>query len=883
MNQEKLTPLMSQYFEIKKQYKDELVLFQVGDFYELFFEDAQKAAAALSITLTKRGTTADGEPIPLCGVPVQSLDHYVGKLVKNGFCVVLCDQLEPAVQGKIVKRGVRQVLTPGTLTDTRLLDEKSASYLCSFFEHERGWGLVFAEILTAQCYATLIPVNAFKTLESELTRFFPDEIVLDEACSSYAQFNTYFKKQGYFTRTVAERMHEKQITELVHQKIAASHGQGAAHVQEEGIVQALTLLCAYLKKNNEGALQALQTIYFYQPDDFMVIDNATQKNLELMVNTQDGERVNSLLATLDTTVTSMGARALKKWLVRPLVNNTIITARMDAVAYFKNDYALMEQVRIVLKEIGDGERIVGRIALDRATVHDYVQLLCILQVIPKIKKMLYQTVSLLHMLQQSCNPCESLHVLLAAALSDDGITLIKKGFDATLDNVRLLVNESHTALLALEKQEQEATGIGSLKIRYTDAFGYAIEITNTHKNNIPSHYIRKQTLVGRERYTCAALQELEQKIMHARSESIRMEQELFQKIKQAVIPYVHDLRKMMHALSHIDVLSSFALCAYERGYIRPVMHDSRDILIEGGKHPVVEQKVGSFFVPNDTILTEESSLWIITGPNMGGKSTYLRQVALLCIMAQCGSFVPAKSAQLPLIDRVFTRIGASDNVAEGKSTFLVEMEEVAHICLYATAKSLVILDEVGRGTSTYDGVSIAHAIIEYVYQTIKARCLFATHYHELTVLPTQFSGMHNRYTASKQTENGIVFLHKLVPGIAQGSFGLEVAKLAHIPDTIIQRARDIEKKLIKNTEQLQSESIEECNMQIGEKSETCKDSIKKGTDFIENNQQDKIQQLELQLAVLQKQIDCVKEVSLEDLSPKKAFDLVWKMKETLHP
>ncbi len=864
MSQEKITPLMSQYFEIKKQYENALVLFQVGDFYELFFDDAQRAAAALGIALTKRGTF-NGEPIPLCGVPLHALDHYLVKLIKQGFCVVICDQLEAAVAGKIVKRGVRQVLTPGTLTDTRLLDEKSASYVCSFFEHEQGWAVVFAEILTAQWYATLVPVGAYKILEAELSRFFPDEIVLDEQGLSFAHFSSYFKKQGYYTGAVQTGDYDPSFIESVEQKIKESLDQSVPDAIEKKVLsQALHVLCAYLKKNNEAALRALQQIYFYRPDDFMIIDQATQKNLELLCNAQDGTRHNSLLSVLDMTTTAMGARTLKKWLVRPLVQKTIINARFDAIEYFKNNFVVAEQIMTLLKTVGDGERSIGRIALDRAPLHDYVHLIDILKKVPEIKQFLQHTTPLLHMLSQSLAPCLTLGTYLEAALSRDALIIINQGFDMRLDQVRSLVHDSHSALMALEKKEQELTGITSLKIRYTDAFGYAIEITNTHKEKIPVHYIRKQTLVGRERYTCVALQELEHAIVQARAEIVQLEQQLFVTVKKEVTPFIHDLRKTMQALAHIDALLSFARCAYERNYRRPIICDGRDIIIEKGRHPVVEGKVGSGFVPNDTRLTDEQALWIITGPNMGGKSTYLRQVALICCMAQCGSFVPAHAAQLPLLDRIFTRIGASDNVAEGKSTFLVEMEETAHICQFATDKSLVILDEVGRGTSTFDGVSIAQALVEYMYTTLKSRCLFATHYHELTALATTFSGIINVHAASRNTAQGIVFLHMIVPGIAQGSFGISVAKLAHLPNSVVQRAYQIEQYL--------SQSQNTVEMPTQDKRVCLKPEIHVSDD-------ERYSQLEKQVELMKKKLEVLDGITLDDLSPKKAFDVVWKLKE----
>ncbi len=850
MTIETMTPLMQQYHDLKIQYPEALMLFQVGDFYELFFDDAKNASSFLGIALTKRGTYK-GEPIPLCGVPLHALDHYLHKLVKGGFCVAICDQLEQPAPGKIVKRGVTQVLTPGTLTDVKLLDEKSASYLCSFAEVEGQWGLLFAELLTAQVYATVVPAGSHKTLEAELHRFFPDEVLLTQ--QNYAGLTSYFKKQGYFTSSVAT---DDTMLEWARTRLSAQTQEKIQ--QSSALTQALNLVYSHVKRTNVAALETFHQIYFYEPDDFLIIDGASQKNLELLTNLQEGGRANTLLATLDQAVTPMGSRTLKKWLVRPLISQKMIDHRLDAVDYFSRNYRLMSSLQAVLKSLGDGERIVGRIALGRAQVHDYMHLHRILISIPQIKVLLAQSdaPAFLTMLSHSFSDFTMLVQLLESALHDDAASegIIKKGFNEQLDYLRDLVNNVRQSLVALEQKEQAATGINSLKIRFNSVHGYYIEITQANMDLVPhDRYKRRQTLANRERYTCPELQQLENDITTAHSQITALEQELFEHVKQQVVPYVSDIRKMMHAVAQCDALLSFAVCAYERGYVRPVFHESRDIVVSEGKHPVVAQKLGSAFVANDTNLTEQESLWIITGPNMGGKSTYLRQVAQIVIMAQCGSFVPARSASLPIIDRIFTRIGASDNVAEGKSTFLVEMEETAHICQSATQNSLVILDEVGRGTSTFDGLALAQAIIEYLFTTVKARCLFATHYHELTKLQDQFAGIVSYYAASSSTPEGIVFLHKIIRGVADGSFGLEVAKLAHIPSSVIERARSIEQELSSQPMQ------------------TITPAYRTPESALQNHEQ--LRSLKL--------LSRVREIDYDTLSPKKAFDLLWELKEQL--
>lgn len=840
----KTTPLIEQYLAIKKDYAEMLLLFQVGDFYELFFEDAQKAAAFLGIALTKRGMHK-GQPIPLCGVPVHALDHYLHKLVKGGFCVAICDQLEVPQPGKVVKRGVTQVLTPGTLTDSKLLDTRSASYLFSFVESEGSWGLLFSELLTAQLYATIIPAGSYQTLQAELSRFFPDEVLLAQTANTY---QAYFKKQGYFTNCVHT---QSGMLEWAQQKLPESTYQKLQ--QQQSICAALDLLYHYVKKNNQAALDTFAAIHFYGPEDFLILDGATQKNLELLANLQDGGRNNSLLDVLDKSSTAMGSRTLKKWLVRPLVNKKMIEHRFSAVECLKNSYTLQTELVQWLRLIGDAERIVGRISLQRGQLQDYLLLINILKTVPLIKKKLQATGQpLLVMLADSLVVLDQLHDLLVSALHDNRLQdySIKEGFDKRLDTLRNLIKNSQTEIAKLEQQEQNATGINSLKIRFTSVHGYYVEITQSNLDAVPVHYKRRQTLVNRERFTFPELQELEHQIMTAEHQVISLETEIFEQIKQQVRPFVSQLRKTMHALAQIDVLLSFAICAYERGYVRPVITEATDIVIKEGKHPVIEQKLGFSFIPNDTQLDDNNALWIITGPNMGGKSTYLRQVAQLCIMAQCGSFIPAQSAVLPLLDRIFTRIGASDNVAEGKSTFLVEMEETAHICQFATQKSLVILDEVGRGTSTFDGVAIAQAVVEYLFKKVKARCLFATHYHELTNLESQFPGIVNYHAASKQTEEGIVFLHKIRRGIACGSFGLEVAKLACLPELVIKRAHEIEK-------QLSQEKVPILQPQHDAQLEAFKD----------------------QITGLKKQLESLKMLDFDTLSPKKAFDILWEFKQ----
>lgn len=863
-NQETLTPLMQQYFEIKKDYADTLVFFQVGDFYELFFEDAKQAAAFLGIALTARGKNK-GEPIPLCGVPIHALDHYLCKLVKGGFKVAICDQLEEPKPGTIVKRGVKQVLTPGTLTDSKLLDARTASYLFSFYPAGDSWGLLFSELLTAQIFMTTISAQSDKILESELTRFFPDEILIPNVPHA-KEFQSYFKKLGYCVTIV----HDENVVE--HNDTSEwmkTHFNKEAQQeieQNESMRLALHYFYAYMSKNQRASLDQFNTIFFYKPDDFLILDSATQRNLELIKNAHDGTSKNTLFEIMDCAKTSMGSRMIKKWITRPLVKKEAIIQRQDAVALLVANVVLVTALEQILVRIGDMERIIGRIALHRASVLDYGALSRCLIELPSCVQLLSEHTNtlLVRIIIEHIGSFTDLAQLLQRALymGSDADWIINNGFDEQLDQMRNLVAHGNNAINELEQKEQQLTGISSLKIRYNNVQGYYIEVTNTHKDTVPERYKRIQTLVGRERFMTPDLQELQYGIERARKNIIEYEQSLFNSIKNQVEQHVSALRKSAHALAHLDALMSLARLSYENGYVRPLLNESRNIIIKNGRHPVVEQSLSSCFIPNDTLLTDEQSVWIVTGPNMGGKSTYLRQVALICVMTHIGSFVSAESADIPLLDRIFTRLGASDNVAQGKSTFLVEMEETATICTQATERSLVILDEVGRGTSTFDGLAIAQAVVEHIFVTVGARCLFATHYHELTYLHQTFPAIAIYYAASKKTPHGIVFLYKILQGIADGSFGIEVAKLASLPGKVVERAaalvttftHDAKPVLVlpdqKGHEQYELARLREENRKL-------MDALT-AAHMVQNRLQ---------------------EVDFDALSPKKAFDLIWELKD----
>lgn len=858
------TPLMKQYFQIKSDFPDTLLLFQVGDFYELFFDDAKAAAAFLGIALTKRGTL-NGEPIPLCGVPVHALDYYLVRLVKGGFKIALCDQLEEAQPGKVVQRGVTRVLTPGTLTDETLLDARSASYLCSFFPHEQSWGIVFGELMTAQLFATILPPQAERMLESEVVRFFPDEIILPGSTQGKTH-QAQFKKMGYFTTLVD--WHEQSGQEYqawINQQFKPELAQ-TVHASAP-LSNALQVMHSYLKKTNSPSLDQFKSLQLYEPEDFLILDPATQKNLELFKNSHDATRSNTVLEVIDRCSTSMGSRMLKKWLARPLISIPAIEYRQDAVEALKTSLNHRMQLRDLLSNLGDIERVIGRIGLWRAALADYRMLRTALELVPAIKTVSSQLrVRLIAQLVAQLDDFGALASLLRAAINEDSSKewMIKQGFDQQLDAVRDLIEHAHEKILQLEQAEQQATGIGSLKIRYNQVHGYSIEITKTHLEAVPSSYKRLQTLVGKERYMIPQLAQLQQEITTARNQVDQLEKELFDRIKAEVARHIVPLRKMAHALAHLDALNGLSQTAYELGYTRPVLKSGDTTTIVGGRHPVIEQRLATRFIANDALFSPQELVHIITGPNMGGKSTYLRQNALIIIMAHMGSFVPATRAEISLRDRVFTRIGSGDNLAEGKSTFLVEMEETAAICMQATDKSLIILDEVGRGTSTNDGLAIAQSVVEYIHDTVRAHCLFATHYHELALLQDSRQGIVSYYAASKKNDTGIVFLYTMTKGVADGSFGLEVAKLARMPMPIITRAREIMHHL-----ELEAESFRPAHTLQNQVSSAAVDH-----DQLLNE----LEQLKFQYGKLQQRYQPLEAVDFDSMSPRQAFDLLWKIK-----
>lgn len=786
MNQSNTTPLMVQYLALRQQHQA-LLLFQVGDFYELFFDDAITASRILGIALTKRGEH-EGKPIPLCGVPIHAIDHYLAKLIKAGLPVAIADQLEPPRPGTVVKRGITRVLTPATLTDARLLDEKKSSYLCACFIAYDEIALIFGELMTGALVGTCVDVHDTRGFEAQLNRFMPDEIIV-EGVQQVGAWRTWLKQQAF---VVSDSVSVKSDTYDEWRLRVAPSVRRASALER-------ALECFYSYVEHQGVvLDQFTQFARYTGADFLVIDAATARNLELVGNNRDGSRAYTLLSILDRAVTAMGSRLIKKWIMSPLIGIDVINRRLDAVQVLVSDISTSAQLGEYLLQILDIERVVGRIALKRTQVHDFMHLQRALIQVPKIKRALEKlNTVLMQSIEQQLLDFSALADLLGAAINDDMARqwLIKPGFDHELDHARSLVEHANDRLVELERVEQEATGITSLKIRYNQVYGYYLEVTKANEHLVPERYRRQQTLANRQRFTTPELIALENELTKAQAEIAEIERRVYERVITQVYDYVPSLRACARALAHLDTLLAFALTAYDNAYVRPVLHEESDIVIEQGKHPVLGAVLGTDFIANDTHLTSDQRVWIVTGPNMGGKSTYLRQVALISLMAHCGSFVPARAARIPILDRIFTRVGAGDQLAEGKSTFLVEMEETALICTQATQKSLIILDEVGRGTSTYDGLAIAQAVVEYVHAHIGACCLFATHYHELTHLADVYAGIVNYHATSVKKPSGVIFLHKIVSGAAQGSFGIEVAQLAKVPAVVVERAREILKNL----------------------------------------------------------------------------------------
>jgi len=797
--------MMRQYREIKAKYPDTVLFFRLGDFYEMFEDDARLASKELDLTLTTRDKgKAEDEQIPMCGVPYHSSEAYIARLLAKGLKVAICEQMQDPAEAKgLVERDVVRVITPGTVIESTMLEADRSTYLAAITLPTPQQGAVcFVDISTGEIRATTVQgPTAADQLVNELGRFRPMEAVLDLPAAKDPTINRYFRQnRDCLCQTDEERfaIHLAQ-TRLTHQFNKTPDALGLTNRPEA--VSAIGAALAYLADTQKRDLAHINTLHYYESGTFMELDPHTRRNLELTESLQNREKKGSLLWVLDKTKTPMGTRLLRSWLTAPLRNPVSIRERLDAVQDLVTDTVARGELTLTLREVGDLERLIGKAVYGTANGRDLKTMALSLRELPKLTAQLEGKRSPKLKTLSNMDPLPDMGDLLTRAIVDDPPfsvregNLIKDGYDQTVDRLRSLLKDSTGALAAIEAKEQARTGLRKLKVGYNRVFGYYIELSRSAADQVPSDYIRKQTLANCERYITEELKELENELLTAKDSLEAREFALFTEIRETVAAEVTRFQKTAAEVAELDVFTGLAEVAVRQNYTMPEIDESPLIEIRDGRHPVVEvMQKDSLFVQNDTFLDNGEHLaLLITGPNMAGKSTYMRQTALIVLMAQMGSFVPARHARIGVVDRVFTRIGASDDLAAGQSTFMVEMTEVADILKHATNKSLVILDEIGRGTSTYDGLSIARAILEYSAnkKTLGVKTLFATHYHELTILERELPGVKNFHIAAKKRGDDIIFLRKIVPGGADDSYGIEVAKLAGVPNSVVQRAKDI--------------------------------------------------------------------------------------------
>lgn len=802
-----LTPMMKQYHDLKNKYRDSILFFRLGDFYEMFGDDAKRAAKILDIALTSRNK-GGGEKIPMAGVPYHSAASYIEKLIKSGIKVAICEQLEdPSESSGIVERDVIRVVTPGTVIENEILAENENNYLAAAFKFGDYYGFSYTDISTGEFYLTEFPAADQDKLKDEINRISPQELLLDQKTAQTKLIEELQQTYNFTLNILADKKYERLYQGLLdHFQLKSLEGFGCEEMK--GAVYAAGQVLSYLGETQKRTVNQITILKSYHLEDYMVLDSASRRNLELTSTIRDNQRSGSLLSIVDQTVTSMGGREIKKWINQPLIQKAEINKRHDALAEIIDNFMLLEKLRAELSEIYDLERIMSKITYQSANARDLIALRNSLAKLPAVKELLTELESdLLLEMQQDFDLLDDIYTLIDQSIKEEPPTtiteggIIKDGHDAKLDELRDLVSNGKDWITSLQKEEREKTGISTLKVGFNKVFGYYLEVTNSHTDKVPERYERKQTLSNSERYIIPELKEKESEVLGAEEKINDLEYKLFVKIRDKIAEEVERINKTAAIIAQLDVLLSFSFLAIENNYSRPEVNNDDEIIIKNGRHPVVEKMFAEQFVPNDCYLNQSDQRFIIiTGPNMSGKSTYMRQVALIVLMAQVGSYVPADEAQIGLTDRIFTRVGASDDLTTGQSTFMVEMNEVANIVNNSTEKSLIILDEVGRGTSTYDGVSIAWSVSEYLNnpERIGARTLFATHYHELTRLEDEYSGIKNYNVLVKEDNDGVHFLHRIVEGRASDSYGIEVARLAGLPEEIIISAQKILNRLEEN-------------------------------------------------------------------------------------
>ncbi len=797
-----MTPMMEQYFEIKNQYKDYLLFYRLGDFYEMFFDDAIVASRVLELTLTGRDC-GEAERAPMCGVPYHSSEGYIGKLIEKGYKVAICEQTENPAEAKgLVRREVIRVVTPGTLIETGLLNEQKNNYLCAIYMTELECAVAFADISTAQIFATSFDgFDAEKQLENELGTYSPSEVIANCNERLLGSVSSFIKQRlGIMLTpnlpTHFEYAHSKE-------KVKAQFGDSLREIDIENraLVCVLGGLLEYIEQTQKKDISYIKELTIYNGGQYLEMDINTRRNLELTETLRTKEKRGTLLWVLDKTKTAAGARLLRQWVEHPLLRIGAINVRQNAIAELKSDYMLREELGALLEGVLDLERLVTKIVYGTAGGKDLRAVSSTIAILPELKALMAKCTSdELCGINRELEALEDIYERITSAICENPPFSVREGgiiadgYNADVDKLRELLKGGKGYIDDIADKERELTGIKTLKIAYNKVFGYYIEVTKSLISQVPDRYIRKQTLSGCERYITEELKEIEAQVLSAGDRVCSLEYELFCEVRSFVADNSTRLQKVAALLARLDVYYSLATVASKNDYIRPEVDTSDEIYIRDGRHPVVEQFVkDTYFVPNDVTLdTRENRMMLITGPNMAGKSTYMRQVAIITLMAQIGSFVPAKDARIGLIDKLFTRVGASDDLASGQSTFMLEMNEVAYILKHATRRSLIIYDEVGRGTSTYDGMSMARAIIEYTAgRRIGAKTLFATHYHELTSMEGEVDGVVNYNIAAKKRGDNITFLRKIVRGSTDDSYGIEVAKLAGVPSEVTKRAKEV--------------------------------------------------------------------------------------------
>ncbi len=804
----RLSPMMQQYLEVKNQHKDQILFFRLGDFYEMFFDDALLVSRELELTLTGRECGLE-ERAPMCGVPYHSAEGYIDRLIKKGYKVAICEQMEnPALAKGLVKREIIRVVTPGTLIDSSLLEEGSNNYIACLYAAGEGCGLAFGDISTGEMNVTQLPGGEDGLVLGELGKFAPREVIFNEALLDRKGITAFLKEKLSCTADIVE----EESFSAASAQLEILRQFGVRSLGELGLAElplaaaALGALIAYLRQTQRVGLERIQAINLYSEKQFMRLDLTARRNLELTETIRGRERRGTLLWVLDKTRTSMGKRLMRSWIEQPLISAALINKRLNAVEELTRSSILVGRITEQLTGVYDMERLMTKIVYGNANPRDITALGAAMQRLPGLRELLSEvSCADLQEIFAGIDTLEDMARLVASAIRDEPpITLkeggvIRPGYSQRLDEVRYLSDHTKEIIAAMEAKEREATGIKSLKISFNKVFGYYIEVTKAYLDQVPQGYIRKQTLSNCERYITQDLKDLENKVLTAQQEILELENTLFGEVRAALAGQLGRIQSSAAAVARLDVLCSLANVALTGGYVRPIVDLSDEIVISDGRHPVVEEILsGVPFVPNDTTLNNGGDqIAIITGPNMAGKSTYMRQVALIVLMAQMGSFVPASYAKIGIVDAIYTRVGASDDLSSGQSTFMVEMSEVAAILKNATAKSLLILDEIGRGTSTFDGMSIARAVLEYIadQKRLGAKTLFATHYHELTELEEIIPCVKNYNVAVKKRGEEITFLRRILPGGADDSYGIEVSKLAGIPRWVIDRAHQVLQEL----------------------------------------------------------------------------------------